>query len=153
VVALDARYGQGRCDGLKSELLERPDRGEVWVGGERIDSLTSNESALWRRCTLGYLSQHSTLVDFLSAKENVELALTMRGFSRADATQRAERWLDWVGLGKLVGRRADRLSGGEQRRVGALGSRPATYASYPGLAARQRPHKGPVRRRPTSSAY
>jgi predicted ABC-type transport system involved in lysophospholipase L1 biosynthesis ATPase subunit len=62
-------------------------------------------------------SQHSTLVDFLSAQENVELALTMRRFSPDDARQRALRWLEWVGLDKLAHRRANRLSGGEQRRV------------------------------------
>ncbi len=97
--------------------LDRPDSGEVWVGGERIDSVSSDESARWRQRTLGYLSQHSTLADFLSAQENVELALSMRGFSPGDATQRALRWLEWVGLDKLADRRADRLSGGEQRRV------------------------------------
>jgi putative ABC transport system ATP-binding protein len=41
--------------------LERPDRGEVWVGGERIDGLGPEESARWRRRVLGYVSQHSTL--------------------------------------------------------------------------------------------
>jgi putative ABC transport system ATP-binding protein len=34
-----------------------------------------------------------------------------------DTTARAERWLEWVGLGALADRQADRLSGGEQRRV------------------------------------
>ncbi|HEV3407218.1 MAG TPA: ATP-binding cassette domain-containing protein [Gaiellaceae bacterium] len=97
--------------------LERPDAGEVWVGGERIDSLGAAEAARWRQRALGYVSQHSTLVDFLTARENVELALTLRGFDEPEATRRAERWLDWVGLAKVVERRADRLSGGEQRRV------------------------------------
>jgi putative ABC transport system ATP-binding protein len=66
---------------------------------------------------VGYVSQHSTLVEFLSARENVELALDLRGFSGDEASQRAERWLEWVGLAKLFDRRADKLSGGEQRRV------------------------------------
>ncbi|MGH3051773.1 MAG: ATP-binding cassette domain-containing protein [Gaiellaceae bacterium] len=61
--------------------------------------------------------QHSTFVEFLSARENVELALGVRGFSGDEAAQRAERWLEWVGLAKLSDRRADKLSGGEQRRV------------------------------------
>jgi ABC-type lipoprotein export system ATPase subunit len=98
--------------------LERPDAGEVWLGGERIDSLGPDESAAWRRRSVGYLSQHSTLAEFLTARENVELALTLRGLGEEEAAQRADRWLDWVGLAKLAERRADRLSGGEQRRVG-----------------------------------
>lgn len=89
----------------------------MWIGGERVDSLSPNEAARWRQRLLGYVSQHSTLVEFLSARENVELALTLRGFDQATAAKRAKRWLEWVGLEKLMDRRGDRLSGGEQRRV------------------------------------
>ena len=97
--------------------LDRPDEGEVWVCGERVDSLSANEAARWRQRAVGYVSQHSTLVEFLSARENVELGLVLRGFDHEEARRRAERWLEWVGLGKLVDRRGDALSGGEQRRV------------------------------------
>jgi putative ABC transport system ATP-binding protein len=89
----------------------------VWVGGERVDGLNADDAARWRQRMLGYVSQHSTLVDFLSARENVELALRLRRFERDEARRRAERWLGWVGLAKLAERRADQLSGGEQRRV------------------------------------
>ncbi|MDQ3858882.1 MAG: ATP-binding cassette domain-containing protein [Actinomycetota bacterium] len=97
--------------------LEYPDRGELWVGGDRIDSLNPNDAAAWRQRALGYVSQHSTLADFLSARENVELSLALRGFDADEGARRAERWLSWVGLEKLAERRSDRLSGGEQRRV------------------------------------
>ena len=98
-------------------LLEHPDDGEIWLGGERVDSLGGDDAARWRQRTLGYVSQHSTLVEFLSARENVELALRLRGFDAEQATTRARTWLERVGLAKLVDRRADMLSGGEQRRV------------------------------------
>jgi ABC-type lipoprotein export system ATPase subunit len=97
--------------------LDYPDEGEIWVGGERVDALGPDDAAHFRRRTIGYLSQHSTLVDFLSALENVELALSIHGFEAGESRRRAERVLDWVGLGRLADRRADRLSGGEQRRV------------------------------------
>ena len=97
--------------------LEYPEEGEIWIGGERVDNLNANEAARWRQRVLGYVSQHSTLVEFLSARENVELALSLRGFAEEEAARRAGRWLAWVGLTKLAERRADRLSGGEQRRV------------------------------------
>jgi ABC-type lipoprotein export system ATPase subunit len=97
--------------------LDYPDAGQVWVGGERVDGLSADDAARWRQRVLGYVSQHSTLVDFLSARENVELALRLRRFERDEARRRAERWLEWVGLAKLAERRADQLSGGEQRRV------------------------------------
>lgn len=97
--------------------LDRPDAGEIWAGGERLDSLGADESARWRRRMCGHLSQHSTLVEFLSARENVELTLRVRDFDEDDMRVRAERWLEWVGLKRLADRQADRLSGGEQRRV------------------------------------
>ena len=97
--------------------LDYPDAGEIWVCGERVDSLAADDAAAFRRRFVGYLSQHSTLVEFLSARENVELALSLHGFDDDESRRRAERWLEWVGLEKLAERRADRLSGGEQRRV------------------------------------
>jgi ABC-type lipoprotein export system ATPase subunit len=97
--------------------LEQPEEGEIWVGGQRVDSLAPPDGATLRRRVIGYVSQHSTLVEFLTAHENVALALSLRGFSEQEAAARASRWLDWVGLGKLTDRRADRLSGGEQRRI------------------------------------
>jgi ABC-type lipoprotein export system ATPase subunit len=97
--------------------LDEPDRGEIRVDGTRVDQLTPDDAAHWRQRVLGHVSQHSTLVDFLSARENVELALAVRGVGRQEASAAAERWLRFVGLGSLAGRRGDRLSGGEQRRV------------------------------------
>ena len=110
--------GSGKTTLLNLQAaLDYPDAGEIWVGGERVDSLSADEAARFRRRMLGYVSQHSTLADFLSARENVELALTLRGFDADEARRRAEHWLGWVGLDDLLDRRADRLSGGEQRRV------------------------------------
>jgi ABC-type lipoprotein export system ATPase subunit len=98
--------------------LDYPDGGEVWVAGERVDSLNADRAARFRQHNVGYLSQHSTLVDFMTAAENVELALKLRGFDEEETRRRAARWLEWVGLATLADRRADTLSGGEQRRVG-----------------------------------
>jgi ABC-type lipoprotein export system ATPase subunit len=120
--------GSGKTTLLNLQAaLDHPDAGEIWVGGERVDSLSADDAARFRRRMLGYVSQHSTLVDFLSARENVELALTVRGLEADEATRRAEHWLGWVGLADVLERRADRLSGGEQRRVAlarALAARP-----------------------------
>jgi ABC-type lipoprotein export system ATPase subunit len=97
--------------------LDAPDEGEIWIAGERVDALTADQGAAFRRRVVGYVSQHSTLVDFLTARENVELGLALRGFDADEARRRALRALTAVGLDELAERRADRLSGGEQRRV------------------------------------
>ena len=118
VHAIAGPSGSGKTSLLNLiAALDYPDRGEVWVGGDRVDSLNPNDAAAWRQRVLGYVSQHSTLVEFLSARENVELALALRGFDDEEAARRAGRSLAWVGMEKLANRRADRLSGGEQRRV------------------------------------
>jgi putative ABC transport system ATP-binding protein len=75
-----------------------------------------------RRAHLGYVPQQPALVPFLSARENVELVLRLRG--RADGAVEA---LTAVGLAERVEQRVERLSGGEQLRVAiarALASRP-----------------------------
>jgi ABC-type lipoprotein export system ATPase subunit len=116
--ALAGPSGSGKTTLLNLiAALDYPDQGEVWVGGDRVDSLNPNGAATWRQHVLGYVSQHSTLAEFLSARENVEPALALRGFDEEETARRAGRWLSWVGMEKLADRRADRLSGGEQRRV------------------------------------
>jgi len=97
--------------------LERPDSGRVWVGGACVDGLAPDEAAAWRRGTVGYISQHSTLTEFLSVQENVALALTFRGYDQPQADLRAAEALEWVGLADVATRRAGELSGGEQRRA------------------------------------
>lgn len=107
--------------------LEQPDGGEVWAGDQRVDILGADDSARWRQRDVGYLSQHSTLVEFLTARENVMLALAARGVNGREAAVLAETCMTRLGLASLAERRADRLSGGEQRRVAlarALAPRP-----------------------------
>jgi len=107
--------------------LEAPDRGAIVAGGRRIDGLSAGEGAAWRREAVGYLNQHSLLSPLLDARENVALALELRGAAREEAWDAAARWLEWVGLGEAMARPAARLSGGEQRRVAiaqALGGSP-----------------------------
>ena len=68
------------------------------------------------------------LVEFLSAAENVELGLALRGVAAQDAAEPARAALAAVGLGELADRRANELSAGERERVAiarAIAVRPA----------------------------
>src|SRR5207302_1026241 len=92
--------------------LDYPDAGQVWVGGERIDGLNADDAARWRQRVLGYVSQHSTLVDFLSARENGELALRLRrgrGVAARRGTTGTSDVASTVGLGHP---RTDGVAGG-----------------------------------------
>ena len=103
--------------------LERPDAGSIRLFDQEISGLDRAGSAALRRESIGYVPQQPTLVPFLSARENVELALRLRG--------REEGALDAlaaVGLADRAEQRVERLSGGETLRVAiarALASRPA----------------------------
>ena len=103
--------------------LELPDEGSVDVLGTTVTSLDRAERAELRRAHIGYVAQQPELVPFLSAHENVELGLRLRGAS-SDGALAA---LDAVGLAERAEQRLERLSGGERLRVAiarALASRP-----------------------------
>jgi putative ABC transport system ATP-binding protein len=107
--------------------LERPQSGWVRVGGHDLATLGGAGLAAHRRRTVGFVFQHFGLMEALTARENVELALTFAGAARRPRRARALELLDQVGLGERADHLPGRLSGGEQQRVGiarALANRP-----------------------------
>jgi putative ABC transport system ATP-binding protein len=97
--------------------LERPDAGELYLGGERVDGLSETAWAVRRRSRLGFVFQAFHLVDELTAVENVELPALLLGASRRDARRRAMELLERLGVAARAGHLPDRLSGGERQRV------------------------------------
>jgi ABC-type lipoprotein export system ATPase subunit len=103
--------------------LDLPTAGEIEVAGARVDTLDRAGRAALRAREIGFVGQQPGLVPFLSARENVELALAIRG-----AHDDADALLAAVGLEDRAGQRLERLSHGERARVAiarALASRPA----------------------------
>jgi len=107
--------------------LELPDAGTVTVGGTEMTALDRAERAAVRRDRIAYVGQQAGLVPHLSALENVELALALRG--REDGSRLAALTaLESVGLGERATQRVGRLSQGERARVAiarAIASKPA----------------------------
>jgi len=105
--------------------LELPDAGTVEVAGVELAALDRAARAARRREAIAYVGQQSGLVPHLSALENVELALTIRGI--ANPRELALPTLEAVGLAERVGQRVSRLSQGERARVAiarAVAARP-----------------------------
>jgi putative ABC transport system ATP-binding protein len=107
----------------KSTLLHclagifRPDSGEVWFDGRRLDELSESKRTELRRTAFGFVFQFGQLVPELSAADNIALPLLLNRVQRKAAYQQAGRWLRRLGLDGLGGRRTGELSGGEAQRV------------------------------------
>jgi ABC-type lipoprotein export system ATPase subunit len=97
--------------------LERPDAGELHLGGERVDGLSETQWAVFRRRAVGFVFQAFHLVDELTAVENVELPALLVGVPRRAARHRAMELLERLGVAGRAGHLPDHLSGGEQQRV------------------------------------
>ncbi|MFD9944684.1 ABC transporter ATP-binding protein [Nonomuraea sp. NPDC059023] len=97
--------------------LERPSRGEVWLAGRRIDSLSERALARMRRRSVGFIFQAFHLVEELSAAENVELPALLAGRSPRQARGRASALLERVGLTARARHLPSELSGGQRQRV------------------------------------
>jgi ABC-type lipoprotein export system ATPase subunit len=124
LAAVTGPSGSGKTTLLKLLAgLELPTDGEILVLGTDIAKLDRAARARFRRDHIGYVGQETGLVPDLSARENVELALALRGLPPDDARET----LVAVGLEDRVDQRVSRLSTGERGRVAiarALAARP-----------------------------
>ena len=117
-VALMGPSGSGKSTLLNVLAgLDRPNSGEVVVGGRRLNDLSEDQLAEFRSQTVGFVFQFFNLIPVLSAVENVELPLLLTKLSRADRRKRAETALRIVGLTDRATHLPRQLSGGEQQRV------------------------------------
>ena len=117
-VALTGPSGAGKSTLLHvAGLLERPDEGSVFVGGEDCGRLSDEGRTLLRRSRLGFVYQYHHLLPEFSALENVMLPQMIAGVPRRTAREKAAALLKGVGLEARAEHRPARLSGGEQQRV------------------------------------
>jgi ABC-type lipoprotein export system ATPase subunit len=115
--------------------LDVPDEGEVLIGGRSMSALDRDGRARFRRDTVAFIGQSPGLSGFLTARENVELGLAIRGVEGIEAHERAIDALVAVGLAEHADRLADLLSAGQRERVAvarALAARtPVVIADEP----------------------
>jgi len=118
VVALVAPSGTGKSTLLHvAGLLEKPDTGEVFVGGLATTKLDDAGRTRLRRTEIGFVYQFHHLLPEFTALENVVLPQRIRGLPRGEAEERAIELLTFLGLGQRLDHLPSELSGGEQQRV------------------------------------
>jgi putative ABC transport system ATP-binding protein len=97
--------------------LDRPSGGEIWVDGQRLDTMDENRLAVFRRDKMGFIFQSFNLVQSMSAWENVAFPMQFAGVAAARRRERATHLLSQVGLAERSHHKPNELSGGQQQRV------------------------------------
>ncbi len=117
-VALVAPSGAGKSTLLHiAGLLERPDSGEVYIGGAATTRLNDDARTALRRHSIGFVYQFHHLLPEFTALENIMLPQMIAGLSRRQARMHGLELLNYLGLGARAKHRPTELSGGEQQRV------------------------------------
>jgi len=96
--------------------LERPDAGEIWLGG-RLVAVRGRNLVPPHERRLGYVFQDLALWPHLTVKENLDFVLESVGLPRAVRATRIRETLTLVRMGALAHRHPHELSGGEQQRA------------------------------------
>ncbi|MEH6995840.1 ABC transporter ATP-binding protein [Neobacillus drentensis] len=118
IVTIVGRSGSG-----KSTLLNlvsgfiHPNEGEIWINGEKVSELNETKFADFRIKNLGFIFQSFQLIPSMTAFQNVELPLILKGVSEDKRIKQTEEMLDKVGLLDYQEHYPGELSGGQQQRV------------------------------------
>jgi putative ABC transport system ATP-binding protein len=117
-IALMGPSGSGKSTLLNLIAgIDRPDGGELRVGGLDITRLNESALAQWRAAHVGFIFQFYNLMPVLTAFENIELPLMLTRLTRKERRERVALVLDMVNLGNRAHHYPSELSGGQQQRV------------------------------------
>ena len=132
VFGIIGRSGAGKSSLVRClNLLNRPTKGQVIVGGRDLMKLSDAELRAARR-DIGMVFQHFNLLSSRTVYDNVALPLELAGMSKDEIYQRVTLLLELVGLDHLSDRYPAQISGGQKQRVGiarALASNPKVLLS------------------------
>lgn len=117
-VVLKGRSGSGKTTLLNClSGLDHPTSGVVRVLDQDLKSFNDNQLTRWRREQVGFVFQSFGLIPTLSAYENIELMLRIKGTAADERHKRTMACIDLVNLSKWMHHRPYEMSGGQQQRV------------------------------------
>jgi len=98
-------------------MLDSPSSGSYVFNGQEVAGLGESRLAEVRKANIGFIFQSFNLVDELSVRENIELALLYHDVPTAERKRRTDDVMDRVGIAHRARHRPSQLSGGQQQRV------------------------------------
>ena len=117
IYGIIGKSGAGKSTLLRIiSLLETPDRGEVYFGKERVDTLRG-KALLERRRKMGMIFQNFNLLSSRDAWGNIAFPLEIAGFHRKQIEKRVDELLEMVDIRDKRKARLKELSGGQKQRV------------------------------------
>ncbi|MDR2402450.1 MAG: ATP-binding cassette domain-containing protein [Spirochaetaceae bacterium] len=117
IYGIIGRSGAGKSTLLRlMSLLESPDRGEIWYGDERVDTLRGRE-LLARRRRMGMIFQNFNLLGSRNVVGNIGYPLEIAGFRKKQIHERVDELLELVQITDKRKSRLRELSGGQKQRV------------------------------------
>lgn len=136
ITALFGASGSGKTTLLNCVgTLDTPTSGSIDVDGLIVSDLRGETAVEWRRQHLGFVYQAHNLLSWLSARQNVEIALRLHGLPSDERRERALAALDSVGLADRADHLPGELSGGQLQRVSIaralVGEPPVLLADEP----------------------
>jgi lipoprotein-releasing system ATP-binding protein len=118
IVAIVGKSGSGKSTLLHIlGTLDSPDCGEVHIDDTQIIGMSAKEISKVRNEKIGFIFQFHHLLNEFTAVENVIIPALVKGVKRADAINKAEELLSYLGLSGRLNHKPSQLSGGEQQRV------------------------------------
>lgn len=118
MIALIGRSGSGKSTLLQLiGGLDTPTNGSITVSEKELGEMKDKERSEYRNSTIGFVFQFFYLQPFLTVSQNVEIPLVFRGEKPEVRAAAAKKALEEVGLGEMVNRLPNQLSGGQMQRV------------------------------------
>ena len=118
LVAILGLSGSGKTT-LVSQIggLDRPTDGRLIINGVDTSDYKSQDWNNYRLNNIGFVFQDFNLISHLTAKENIEIALSLSGYSTKEKSDRADELLEQMGLADRGDQLPTQLSGGEKQRI------------------------------------
>jgi putative ABC transport system ATP-binding protein len=119
-VAIMGPSGSGKTTLLNcASTIERATSGTISIGGRDVSAMRGRELARFRRDQLGFIFQDFNLLDTLTARDNISLALTIKGASPSQIKGKVDAVAAELGVLDVLNKYPSQMSGGQKQRVAA----------------------------------